>query len=202
MLFIYGYLDKKKWNYSQEICTPALTHISLLWEYREYIYCCKCCEYILSQMYSELAFSTTTGMHLLQSSLSSMFSAFICCSDERSDHFCLFSKDVVMVGAHPRGNLPPTPPTPQLLPSWKHKVVFTQEERFFCSGSYHMKIYCGRQAIPRSIYSMAEHAARVKIFIRADAWHHGKVLKLPSLCHTCHSATVRSIKKIKLPSID
>lgn len=57
-----------------------------------------------------------------------MFSAFIRCSDERSDHSCLFSQDVVMVGAHPRGNLPPS--TPQLLPSWKHKVVFTQEERF------------------------------------------------------------------------
>lgn len=180
---------------------PPPTHICLLWEYREYIYGCKCCEYILSQTYSQLAFSTTTGMHLLQSSPSSMFSAFIRCSDERSDHSCLFSKDVVMVGAHPHGNLPPIPP-PTAAKSEAKGGVHSRRAFFFCSGSYHMKIYCGRQAIPRSIYSMAEHAARVKIFIWADAWHHGKVLKLPSLCHTCHSATVRSIKKIKLPSVD
>lgn len=34
-------------------------------------------------------------------------SVFLHCSDERSDHSDLFSKDVVMVAAHPRGNLAP-----------------------------------------------------------------------------------------------
>lgn len=50
-------------------------------------------------------------------------SVFLHCSDERSDHANLFSKDVVMVAAHPLGNL-----APWLLPSWRHEVACTQRK--------------------------------------------------------------------------
>lgn len=135
-------------------------------------------------------------MYLLQSSppdvLSAVHSYITAMKGPRPLLFCFFFLSPQGSG---EGWCAPTwKPGHRPLPSWKPKVVFPlRGALFFCSASYHAKIYCERQAIPRSIYGTAEHAMRAEIYLfRLDVWHSGKVWRPPSLCHTRHSAAAGS----------
>lgn len=83
---------------------------------------------------------------------------FLQTSDERSDHSDLFSKDVVMVGAHSCGNLAPG------CCQVGRVVVSIQSKHAAAIASYHTKFYCERKAITRFISRMAAHMLRARIF--------------------------------------
>lgn len=88
---------------------------------------------------------TATAIYLLQTSPPDMLcNVFIQGSNERPLLFPLLPKEVVKVGARPCGNLATAKLEAQSGVSPKRSI-------FFCSASYHTKIYCERQAILRSI---------------------------------------------------
>lgn len=114
--------------------TPP-THISLLWEHREYIDYCKCRGYILSQTYSQLAFFFFFLLQVPQ--LECIFYNHL--RPPCSLHLYVAVMKGLTTLAYfsrmwwwlVRTHVETSPQhPPQLLPSWKHKVVFTQEERF------------------------------------------------------------------------
>lgn len=181
------------------------THISLLWEYREYIHYCKGCEYILSQTYSEFVLFIFFCKYHNWNASSTIISVVHVLCIYTLQWWKLRPLLLIFQGCGDGWCAPtwkPAPNTPpQLLQSWKQKVVFTQEEcfsalvliigRFIVEDKLYHAPFTAWLSTPRGLRYLFELMRDIMERFRS--------------CHRCvtrHSATVRSIKKIKLPSTD
>lgn len=133
--------------------------VNIKWKMFILFFCWCCPGATLNLMLPHVAYFCHKQLHpSCPPSLCYYFQVFLHYSDERSDQSDLFSKDVVMVGAHSCGNLAPD------RCQVGNMVLCMQSKRTAAISSYHTQSYCARQAITRSIYRMAADTLRARIF--------------------------------------